>query len=217
MPENAYYARRVWDPVVRLLHWWMAITVLVQIALGSLFLAEDALGITEAGEESLKLVHATVGYIFGAGLLARILWLFFAPGSGSWQDLLPLSKANRAAIRATAAFYLKGLRGSPPFYRAHNPLAGLVYAAFFIIAAIQVITGATIFTSGELGEAWKEVHEIGFWLIVVYIIAHWGMVAIHEITEHHRSLVSAMIHGRKLFTAEELVNHSEADQEEEIK
>lgn len=215
MPDHTYHARRVWDPVVRILHWWMAITVLIQIALGSMFLAEDALGITEAGEEGLKVVHATVGYLFGAGLLARILWLFFAPGSGSWRDLLPVSHNQWSALGATATFYIKGFRGEPPFYRAHNPLAGLVYAAFFIIAAVQVITGATIFTASDLGEGWEEVHEIGFWLIVVYIIAHWVMVAVHEITEH-RSLASAMIHGRKLFTAEELEHHSEANQEEEL-
>ena len=216
MSETTYHTRRVWDPVVRILHWWLAITLLVQIALGAIFLAEDLLGISEAGEEGLKWVHATVGYLFGAGLLARILWLFFAPGSGSWRDLLPVRPEQRTGLAATAAFYLKGLRGNPPFYRAHNPLAGLVYAAFFVIAAVQVITGATIFTTSELGEGWEEVHEIGFWLIVAYIIAHWVMVAVHEITET-RSLVSAMIHGRKLFTTEELEHHSEANQEEELK
>ena len=41
MTDPPYHARRVWDPVLRILHWWIAITVLLQIALGSVVLAEE--------------------------------------------------------------------------------------------------------------------------------------------------------------------------------
>ncbi|SCY13390.1 cytochrome b/b6 domain-containing protein [Thiohalorhabdus denitrificans] len=217
MEDTPLYGRRVWDPVLRILHWWIAIAVLIQFALGGVILAEDSLGLSEGGEESLVTIHATVGYIFGAGLLARILWLFLAPGSGSWRDVLPHTAAQWGAVTATARHYLRGFRGTAPFYRAHNPLAGLAYAAFLVVGISQVVTGATMFTSSvELGEAWEEIHEIGFWIILAFVILHLAMVALHELTEG-RSLVSAMIHGRKHFTAEELEQHPEAQQEEEIR
>lgn len=218
MAEDAYYRRRVWEPVVRVLHWWMAITLLVQFALAGVILAEDGLGLSEAGEHGLVTVHAVFGFAFGAGLLARILWLFLAPGSASWRDLLPLTASQRQTLRATARHYLGGFRGEAPFYRAHNPLAGLAYTAFFVVGASQVITGAGLFTLGEdrLGEAWEEVHEIGFWLLAIFVVAHLVMVAVHDLTER-RGLVSAMINGRKLFTIEELERHPEAQDEEELK
>jgi len=217
MTDTPYHARRVWDPVLRILHWWIAITVLLQIALGSVVLAEEPLGLAESGEEGLVTIHAIVGYVFGAGVLARILWLFLAPGSGSWRDILPVSAAQRRGLATTVAYYLRGFRGEPPFYRAHNPLAGVAYAGFFLIAASQAITGATLFTGGEaITETWETVHETGYWLIVIFIIAHLAMVAVHEIKDR-RSLVSAMINGRKLFTPDELQAHPEAQSEEEIR
>lgn len=216
MAEECRYPRRVWDPVLRALHWWMVVTVLTQFALGSVILAEDALGLSESGEEDLLVIHASVGYAFGAGLFARILWALLAPGSGSWRDILPVTAAQWRTLRATARHYLSGFRGEDPFYRAHNPLAGLAYAAFLVIAAMQVITGATMFTAGgDVGEAWEEVHEVGFWLIVAFVVIHLIMVGIHEVRERH-GLVSAMINGRKLFSAEELERHPEAQREEEI-
>jgi Ni/Fe-hydrogenase 1 B-type cytochrome subunit len=217
MADTPYYARRVWDPVLRIIHWWVAIAVLLQFALGSVILSEEGLGLSEGGEEILVTIHAIVGYAFGAGILARLLWLFLAPGSGSWRDVLPISQQQWRGLTATLKYYLGGFRGEPPFYRAHNPLAGLVYAIFFLIAATQAVTGATMFTGGEgIGETWEEIHEIGFWLIVAFVVAHLVMVAVHEIKER-RSIVSAMINGRKLFTEQELTEHPEAQSEEEIR
>ena len=218
MADSPYYRRRVWDPVVRILHWWMAVTLLVQIALAGVILSEEALGLSEAGEHGLVTVHAVFGFAFGAGLLVRLVWLFRAPGSGSWRDLIPVTGARWRTVGATARHYLSGFRGEGPFYRAHNPLAGIVYALFFVVAVIQIGTGAGLFTIGEdtLGEAWEEIHEVGFWLIVAFVVAHLVMVAGHEIKER-RSIVSAMINGRKHFTEQELTDHPEAQSEEEIR
>lgn len=215
MADSPYYRRRVWDPAVRILHWWMAVTLLVQFALAGVILSEDALGLSEAGEHGLVTVHAVFGFAFGAGLVLRIVWLFRAPGSGSWRDLIPVTGAQWRTVAATARHYVSGFRGEAPFYRAHNPLAGIVYALFFVVAVIQIATGAGLFTIGEdtLGETWEAIHETGFWLIAIYVVIHLIMVAIHELTER-RALISAMVNGRKLFTAEELERHPEAQKEE---
>ncbi|MFA9461962.1 cytochrome b/b6 domain-containing protein [Thiohalorhabdus sp. Cl-TMA] len=217
MEDTPVYGRRVWDPVVRILHWWIALAVLAQFALGAMIMGEHTLGLSEDGEHLLVTIHASIGYVFGAGLLARILWLFIAPGSGSWRDVLPHTSDQWQTARATIRHYLRGFRGERPFYRAHNPLAGLAYAAFLVVGLSQVTTGATMFTSpSELGELWEAVHETGFWIILGFVVLHLVMVAVHEVTER-RSLVSAMIHGRKYFTAEELEAHPEARNEEEIR
>lgn len=208
----------MWDPVVRVLRWWMAITLLAQFALAEVFLAEDALGLCETGEHALVTVHATFGIAFGAGLLARLLWLFPAPGSGPWRDLLPVSGEQRRTLLATAHHYLGGCRGEGPFYRAHNPLAAMVYAAFLLIALSQVTTGPGLYFIGEdtLGEAWEDVHEIGFWLIAPFAAAHLVMVVGHALAER-RGLIPAMVNGRNLFTAEELERHPDAQTEEELR
>lgn len=216
MSDTPLYARRVWDPVLRILHWWNALGVLIMIALGSVLLAEDALGLGEAGEERLVLVHGSVGFALAAGILTRILWLFVTSGTASWRDILPLTAKQRATLTATLRYYFSGFKGEPPFYRAHNPLAGLAYAAFFVIAAAQVGTGAVLFSSeGELAEAWEAVHEWGFFLIIAYTVVHVVMVFVHDTKEHH-GLASAMIGGKKLFTEGEFQEHPESQADEEL-
>jgi Ni/Fe-hydrogenase 1 B-type cytochrome subunit len=216
MRDTPLYARRVWDPVLRILHWWNALGIGILIALGGFLWAEDALGLSEAGEEGLVVVHGSVGFALAAGIMARILWLFVTGGSASWRDILPISPKQRATLVATLRFYLRGFQGEPPFYRAHNPLAGLAYAAFFVIAAVQVITGAVMFSAEqELAEAWEEVHQIGFFLLIAYMVIHILMVFVHDAKEHH-GLASAMISGKKLFSERELQDHPESQVDEEL-
>src|SRR3972149_10591370 len=82
----------VWDPLLRGLHWWNALTMLFQIATGSIILIlsktktlqDDASGL-------LVSVHVVCGYMFAAGILTRILWLFVGYPTASWRDILPLT------------------------------------------------------------------------------------------------------------------------------
>jgi len=67
----------------------------------------------------------------------------------------------------------------------------------------------------ELAEAWEEVHEVGFFLIIAYVVIHIVMVFVHDTKEHH-ALASAMISGRKLFTEREFQEHPESQADEEL-
>ncbi len=210
MAGRPLYRRRVWDRVVRSLHWWLTLTLLVQFALAGGILAEEALGLSETGKARLIAMHAGFGLAFGTGLLARILWLFLTPGTGSWRSLLPISREQWKTLRATVRHYLGGFRGEAPFYHAHNPLAGLAYGLFFLVGTSQLATGLGLFTLGEdeLGGTWKALHTLGFLLIAGFVVLHLIMVVIHELTEH-RGLISAMVNGYKLFTAKEALHHPE--------
>lgn len=73
-----------------------------------------------------------------------------------------------------------------------------------------------MFDEGTLGEAWEEVHGIGFWLIAPYAPAHLVMVAVHALAERP-GLIPAMVNRRKLFAGEELERHPEAQTEEELR
>lgn len=220
--DNVYRFHPVWDPLLRGLHWWMAVTLLTQVALGVMIMLVGE-EISEAGEETLLTLHTLFGYLFGAGLITRILWLFICttPTAGGTstaglRDMLPISRAKRAEFLSTIRYYLGFLKGDPPLYKAHNAFAGVIYAAFFLIASVQVVTGYLLLSEEaeehshdaiELASHYSEsilseLHEVGFFLIIGYIVAHLTAVVVHEFVER-RGLISSMVNGKKSFTDEE--------------
>lgn len=204
MKEEAYIFHPVWDPILRGLHWWNALTLFLQIITGSIILAFGE-GLREAPLGTLINIHTLFGYLFAAGLFTRILWLFIGPPTARWWDLLPLTARQRMVLMDTLRYYVSLLRGTPPLYLAHNPFAGIVYLLFFLLAGIQVVTGVVTLNTpedlrgGSLAFGW---HGIGYYLVIFYIVAHISAVFIHEWAERH-GLIGAMIHGSKTFTDEE--------------
>lgn len=203
MDDKTYRFLPAWDPVLRFLHWWNAATMTAMAATGIVFMV--CAKFPEGTEDALASIHASVGFLFGAGVLARIVWLFMGTETARWSDMLPISAHHRKVFADTVRFYLRGFRGETPLYLAHNSFAGPVYLGFFILAAVQVASGSSMIGLPEEIRSKSmalEVHATVFLLLLLYIAAHLVAVFIHEIAEK-RGIVSAMIHGEKTFTDDE--------------
>jgi len=206
MDKTAYYFHPVWDILLRILHWWNALTMLFQITTGSIILIlSKTKTLQDDASGWLVSVHAVCGYMFAAGILTRILWLFVGYPTASWRDILPLTLNQVRILTDTIRYYLSALRKTPPLYLAHNPFAGLVYAAFFVLAAGQTAIGAMLLNlppeerDKSILLAW---HDAGYYFLIMYVAAHVFAVFVHEWAERH-GLIAAMIHGNKTFTVEE--------------
>jgi Ni/Fe-hydrogenase 1 B-type cytochrome subunit len=154
--------------------------------------------------------HVYCGYVLTASLIVRWIWFFTGPPLSTWKDIVPHTDAQWKTFRQTIMFYMKGFRGDPPFYVGHSPFAGPVYLTFFVIASIQTIVGLILnqvppLPSGEREPPYLLIltHDLGFYFIMIYIVAHISAVFFHEIKEN-RSIVSSMINGKKVFREEEL-------------
>ncbi|MDX8401920.1 MAG: cytochrome b/b6 domain-containing protein [Mariprofundaceae bacterium] len=203
----------VWNGIVRITHWLNAAFVPLLLALGLLLWLRKALGLPESTVGLLTDIHATIGFAFAASLFTRLALMLARPeGPSHWRDILPAGPERRRELLATLRFYLGGLRGEPPLYFAHNALAGLAYAGFFALGVCQVGTGAAMYLpAGEVAGGalsgppkWLvALHLAGAGLVLLFVIAHLAMLALHELIET-RGLASGMISGRKFFTDEEL-------------
>lgn len=205
MDEKNYRFIPTWDPVLRFLHWWNATTMTVMIAIGIVFMVCGH-ALPKGTEDALIPIHASVGFLFGGGVLARIIWLFMGTETARWTDMLPISAHHRKVFADTIRFYLRGFRDEPPMYLAHNSFAGPIYLGFFILAVVQVASGSMLLGLPEniRGKSIEhELHGTVFLLLLLYIAAHLVAVFIHEITEK-RGIVSAMIHGKKTFADNEV-------------
>ncbi|MHB8247569.1 MAG: cytochrome b/b6 domain-containing protein [Acidithiobacillus sp.] len=202
--DTRYILHPVWDPLLRALHWWMALAIMAQFTSGTILLT---LGndMSDALMGKIDIVHYYGGYAFAAGLVLRIIWLFVGPPTARWRDLLPLTPAQRRIWRETLLCYLSGFRRPISAYRGHNAFAGPAYLAFFVIAAAQVILGITLSLMSDseaMTSPLMTIHEWGFFLLLAFVIIHVALVIAHEIAGRH-GLISAMIHGHKGFTEPE--------------
>lgn len=164
----------VWDPLVRLIHWSLALTILLN---GAFF------------EEESK-THEWIGYV-ALGLVGlRLIWALIGPQHARFSAFPP------SPVRAVR--YLKAiLAGDRSMHLSHNPLGALM--AYNIWASVIVIgvTGYMMTTLTFFGVDWVEdVHVAVFNWLLLSVALHVAGVAF-DTWRSGVNLVRAMINGRK--------------------
>jgi cytochrome b len=108
----------LWDPVVRLTHWLIAMTVIVN-------------GLLTRGGSAL---HVGIGWTAAALLILRVGWGLFGTAEARFAAFPPNPVR---AIRHLADL----VAGRPRAYRSHNPAGAIMAYALWIALAIVVSTG----------------------------------------------------------------------------
>ena len=173
---------RVYDPLLRLLHAAIALSIV------ALVITSQLADWFEHGpyEDTIWNLHILSGYVLTAGLLARLLWGLVGPASARWRDLW-----HPAAWKAS----LKTLRLPSAHRVGHDPLASLAYLFAYGVMAFMVVTGLGLAASefqagplaGWLGNAtWledvlKDPHEAGFALMLGFVGLHLAALVFHHL------------------------------------
>ncbi|AMN51309.1 cytochrome B561 [Labrenzia sp. CP4] len=202
--EGAQSPPELWDPLVRISHWLIAVAV---IANGLL---------NKAGGT----IHIWIGWGVLALLALRFVWGFLGPAEARFSAFPP-------DPRAAVSHLIDLVRGSPRHYRSHNPAGAIMVYALW--ACLVVVTGTGLYMTGakspitiaeekaavaagdwsvlvkkdddegeeksSLGEVAEEVHEIAANLMLVLALIHVAGVAV-ESRVMKRSLVRPMLVGR---------------------
>jgi cytochrome b len=199
-------APALWDPIVRLTHWGIALVVVI-----------NAL-INEGG----SLIHVTLGWIAMALLVMRLIWGALGPSEARFSAFPP---NPMAALR-----HLRRLRtGQVRHYPSHNPAGGLMAYAFWVTLALVMVTGLVMTggatpmqvaneqaavasgdwsaliteSTGEssdedrsLRHTVEEVHEVAANLLLILAALHVGGVVL-ESRAMRRNLVAPMLLGTR--------------------
>lgn len=128
---------RLWDPVVRLTHWGIAVAVLV-----------NAL-VTEGG----SLLHVSLGWVAMALLLLRLVWGVLGPKEARFSAFPPNPVAAlrhlRLLVTGRAGPYPShNLAHSPSHSPSHNPAGAMMVYAFWITLTAVIVSGL-ILTGGD--------------------------------------------------------------------
>ncbi|MGK2952091.1 MAG: cytochrome b/b6 domain-containing protein [Thiobacillus sp.] len=206
MLHSSTQVRRVYDPLLRLLHWAIALSILALIATSQLAEAfEDG-----PYENTLWDLHILSGYGMTAALLARLLWALVGPDSARWRDLW------HPAVWKDS---LKKLRLPSAHRVGHDPIASLAYLFAYGVMALMVVTGlglaASEFQTGPLA-AWlgnagwvedvmEDPHEFGFILLLGFIGLHMAALVFHQLRGER--VAQSMVTGRQYLDMEKGVQH----------
>lgn len=194
----------LWDPVVRLTHWGIAASVLL-----------NAL-VNEGG----SLIHVSLGWLVMALLLLRLVWGVLGPAEARFSAFPPSPLAALGHLRQL-------LSGKVREYPSHNPAGALMAYAFWAMLALVTLTGLVMtggatpmqvaadkaaVASGDwsalvredgddqdesaLTGAAEEVHEVAANLLLVLAALHVAGVFM-ESRAIRRNLLAPMIMGQR--------------------
>ncbi len=164
---------RVWDPLVRALHW-----TLVACVLGNL--------LNESGET----LHRALGYTASGVVLTRLVWGFVGPRHARFADWFPTPARLLPYLRAL-------LQGRAPRHIGHNPAGAVMMLALLTLVLGLGATGYLMTTDAFFGEDWlEEIHEALADVLVGAVALHVA-AALFESWRHRENLVASMLHGRK--------------------
>jgi len=176
---------KVWDPVVRLFHWTLALGCIANLTL----------------LREVEPAHEIVGYVILGAIAIRILWGFFGSRHARFSDFL-------TGPRRLAAYLGALIRGKAPRYIGHNPAGALMIVALIGLATVCGVTGVMMEQDAFWGEAWVEdVHETSANLILAMAIFH-VLAALVESWHHRENLIRSMITGRKRAATGTDVDHA---------
>ncbi|MBN1237973.1 MAG: cytochrome b/b6 domain-containing protein [Gammaproteobacteria bacterium] len=165
---------KVWDPLVRLFHWSLAVSFAV-----AWLTAED-----------WRDLHEWAGYAAAALIAFRIVWGLVGPSYARFGSFL------RSPV--TVARYLGDMaRGRERRYIGHNPVGGVMIIALIVGLAATALTGWMYTLDAFWGVEWvEETHEVLANVMLALVLIHIAGVAFASL-RHRENLVRAMLVGRK--------------------
>lgn len=182
----------VWDGVVRLTHWLVALAILV-LAVSGYYIGNPPIidsGVYEPAPVMTvaKTIHSLAGLVFTISVLSRVLWGFVGTPPARWPSFLPFNRTRSREATQTLKFYLLLRRSFPPVL-GHNPLAGATYFALYILFMVMVTTGLGLYGAsthissplyrfewlsslyGGL-QSTRWIHHVGMWLVLGFFVHH---------------------------------------------
>jgi cytochrome b len=178
----------IWDPLLRLFHWGLALGFAVA------FLVED----------DLLAVHVWAGYLVLALIAFRLAWGFVGPRHARWSDFVRTPGEIRAYLADVVRF--RAVR-----HLGHNPAGGAMIAALLLGLTATGLSGLMLYAVQELsgplapllqglppswGPVLEDIHEVLANMSLLLVFLHLLGVAVASL-QHGENLPRAMITGYK--------------------
>lgn len=165
---------QVWDPLVRVVHWTVALLVVVDL-------------VNDAGANPW---HRNLGYAAGGLVVLRLAWGLCAPG---WARLSTMAGAAGSALPYVRSLVTRRAE----MHTGHNPLGACMAFLLWTLIVLTVLTGWLLRLEAFWGDERVELlHAAGAYTLAGCALVHVaGVLATSAL--HRVNLVAAMVTGRK--------------------
>ena len=171
---NSGHAVKIWDPLVRWLHWGLVASIAIAWI---------------AGEAWLR-THEIAGYVALGIVAVRLVWGFVGSVHARFADFV-----KRPAV--IWRYAVDVVRAREARHLGHNPLGGWMVLALLASVAVTGFSGWLYTTDRFWGLAWVDLlHRASAWTMVVLVVLHLGGVLFTSL-RHRENLVASMFSGRK--------------------
>lgn len=188
--------RRVFDPVLRSIHAWNGLMIVLLAVSGQV---ADQLDLAWP-VASLWRLHLWIGYGLVLGLTARVVWGVAGPRHARWRAFWHPQAWGRA-LRERQGFVA-------PDGFGHHALASVVYLAVYLGVLVMAITGLFLAAidqgTGPLRDLLGYAVELKPWFrlphewlqypFIAFIVAHLAALVLHE-RLHGVPMAQAMVSG----------------------
>jgi cytochrome b len=165
---------KVWDPLVRGVHWTLVVCVFGDFALN------------EAG----GVVHRWLGFAAAGLVVLRLIWGFFGTPHARFSDFFPTPSR-------LVPYFGALLRGREPRMVGHNPLAALMMLILMALVLALGVTGFLLGTDAFWGsDSMLGIHDAVANTLIVLVTLH-AAAAIIESIRQRENLVWSMVTGKK--------------------
>ncbi len=213
--------RYVWEWPVRLTHWFNVISI-IALAVTGIYIGNPNLIVADTGSFVMgwmRVVHFGFAYLFSVSVIVRLLWMFFGNEHASWRAFMPwLTKEGWSHIVGTFCYYTF-LRRKVPYVVGHNALAAMAYSFVFVLFAVQIVSGFSLYGQYDPNGLWTSVtapflslfgnqvlrltHHMITWLLIGFAIHHVYSAWLMDVKEKNGTL-SSIFGGYKFIDPKDL-------------
>lgn len=207
----------LWSPMLRLLH-WSNVAIIFLLCLTGYYIMDPFFGDSffrgiDPGflMGIFRFIHFASAAIWIAIGLVRLVLAFIAKDRYMrWSTFWPFKKREDVKNLGRVLGHYLFLRKEAPTYLAHNPLQQLAYTGIYVLGAIQMLTGLSLYALAHNENAvWKFLqlptvwfgipnirlfHALVMYLFIAFVIGHIYLAFRADTLERHGG-ISAMVGG----------------------
>lgn len=213
----------LWGAPIRAMHWIAAICIVALVVSGFYIGRPYFMTSGEASSHYLmgwmRFIHFTAaGALVMAGIV-RLYWMVAGNQFERAAALFPLTMRNLRNTMKTSVAYLTFRPDKQPNFVGHNPLQQFSYTGVYVLAAIMVVTGFTLYGQSNPGGvifrvfAWvppllgglqivRLLHHTLTWGFIIFVVMH-IYFAIRSDYVERAGVVSSIITGGRYINTDQ--------------
>ena len=216
-PEGRYQWVYLWGWPIRAMH-WIAVLCIVTLTVTGLYIGKPYFVVSrDSGNPFvmgwMRAIHFGAAAVLVMTAIVRGYWLIAGNKYERLKALFPIRRRDWINMVKQAKFYLMIQPDKAPHYLGHNPMQQLSYTGIYLVAALMVVTGFTLYGQSNPGglifgatnwlvpilgglQIVRWIHHVLTWVFLIFIPLHVYLAIRADFLERGGSISSIITGGR---------------------